>query len=112
MTTVFWLGLAYHYVHILRLPGQVIARAECPILCKENTMQTTDFIVHIDETLDQTALEAIEDEIRHRNGVLSAGHRSDQPHLIQVVYDSDATQMTAIVEDVRQRGLHAQAVGL
>lgn len=75
-------------------------------------MQTTDFIVHIDETLNQTALEAIEADIRHRSGVVSAGHRSDQPHLVQVVYDSDATRMAAIVEDVRQRGLHAQAVGL
>ena len=75
-------------------------------------MQTTDFIVHIDETLDQRALEAIEDEIRHERGVIAVGHRSDKPHLVHVVYDSDTVRMSSIVQDVRQHGLHAQGVGL
>lgn len=75
-------------------------------------MQTTDFIVHIDETLNQPALELVENEIRQSKGVVSAGHRSDKPHLVQVVYDSDETRMAEIVGDVRQHGLHAQAVGL
>ena len=75
-------------------------------------MQTTDFLVHIDETLDQRALEAIEDEIRHERGVISVGHRLDTPHLVHVVYDTDATRMSSIVQDVRQHGLHAQGVGL
>jgi hypothetical protein len=75
-------------------------------------MQTSDFLVHIDETLNQPALEAIEDDIRHGNGVVSVGHRFDKPHLVHVIYDSDTTRMAEIVADVRQHGLHAQAVGL
>lgn len=75
-------------------------------------MTTTDFLVHIDETLNQPALEVIENSIRQGKGVTSAGHHADKPHLVQVVYDSDTTRMADIVEDVRQRGLHAQAVGL
>ena len=75
-------------------------------------MQTSDFLVHIDETLNQPALEAIEDDIRQGKGVVSVGHRFDKPHLVQVVYDSDATRMAEIVQDVRQHGLHAQAIGL
>lgn len=76
-------------------------------------MQTTDFIVHIDETLNAPALESIENDIRQNNkGVVSAGHRSDKPHLVQIVYDSDTTRMAEIVEEVRHHGLHAQAVGL
>ncbi|MEQ1592392.1 MAG: hypothetical protein ABL892_08390 [Thiobacillaceae bacterium] len=75
-------------------------------------MTTTDFLVHIDETLNQPALEAIENGIRQGKGVTSAGHRPDKPHLVQVVYDSDATRMADIVEEVRHHGLHAQAVGL
>lgn len=75
-------------------------------------MQTTDFIVHIDETLNQPALESIENDIRQSNGVVSAGHRFDKLHLVQVIYDSDETRMSDIVENVRQHGLHAQAVGL
>ncbi len=75
-------------------------------------MQTTDFIVHIDETLNAPALESIESDIRQSKGVVSAGHRSDKPHLVQIVYDSDSTCMVEIVEAVRHHGLHAQAVGL
>lgn len=79
---------------------------------QENIMQTTDFIVHIDETLSTPALESIENDIRKGRGVVSAGHRSSTPHLVQVIYDSDTTHMAEIVEDVRHHGLHAQAVGL
>jgi hypothetical protein len=75
-------------------------------------MTTTDFIVHIDETLNQPVLESIENDIRQSKGVVSAGHRFDKPHLVQVIYDSDETRMSDIVENVRQHGLHAQAVGL
>ena len=75
-------------------------------------MQPSDFIVHIDETLNPSVLEAIEEDIRHGNGVASACHRPDNPHMIQVVYDSDETRMAEIVEGVRQHGLHAQAIGL
>ena len=105
-------GLAYHSFHILRLAGRVIARAGCPHIDQENIMQTTDFIVHIDETLNAPALESIENDIRKGRGVVSAGHRSSTPHLVQVIYDSDTTHMAEIVEDVRHHGLHAQAVGL
>jgi hypothetical protein len=75
-------------------------------------MEAIDFVVHINETLDQPALEAVEDDIRHGKGVVSAGHRSGKPHLVEVVYDSDVTRMSDIVQDVRQHGLHAQGVGL
>jgi hypothetical protein len=75
-------------------------------------MTTTDFIVHINETLDTSTLESVEDDIRHGKGVIAAGHRVDKPHMMQVVYDSDATRMAEIVDEVKHHGLHAQAVGL
>lgn len=75
-------------------------------------MNPTDFIVHIDETLNPPVLESIEEDIRQGKGVASACHRPDNLHMIQVVYDSDATSMGEIVQGVRQRGLHAQAIGL
>lgn len=75
-------------------------------------MQTTDFIVHIDETLNAAALDSIENSIRQGQGVISVGHRSGTPHLVQVIYDSDATRISQIVNDVRHHGVHAQAVGL
>lgn len=75
-------------------------------------MHTTDFVVHINETLSQPALEAIEEDIRHGNGVITVGHRLDKPHLVQVLYDSNKTRMVEIVQEVRKHGLHAQAIGL
>ena len=75
-------------------------------------MQISDFLVHIDETLNQPALESIEDDIRRGRGVVSAGHHAHTPHLVQVLYDSDQTRMAQIVGEVRQHGLHAQAVGM
>ncbi len=75
-------------------------------------MQTTDFLIHIEETLDRSLLESVEGDIRQSKGVLSAGHRADKPHLVQVVYDSDTGTMAGIMGDVRHHGLHAQAIGL
>ncbi len=75
-------------------------------------MHTTDFVVHINEALSQSALEAIEEDIRHGKGVITVGHRLDKPHLVQVFYDSHETRMIEIVQEVRKHGLHAQAIGL
>jgi hypothetical protein len=91
--------------------GSSPAQGAAPI-DQEHIMQTTDFIIHIDETLNAQALESVENDIRQSRGVVSAGHRFDKPHLVQVVYDSDSVHMSAIVEEVRGRGLHVQAVGL
>lgn len=75
-------------------------------------MQTIDALVHIKESVDSMTLEAVEDDIRNSPGVLATSHCKDTPHLVQVVYDSDQTQLAAIVENFRQHGLHANGVGL
>lgn len=75
-------------------------------------MQTIDALVHIKESVDPLTLEAVEDDIRNSPGVLATSHFKDTPHLVQVVYDSDQTQLANIVENFRQHGLHAQGVGL
>jgi len=75
-------------------------------------MQTTDFLVHIEETLDDASLEAIENSILDGKTVAAASHHADNPHIIQVVYDSDATHASDIVQAIRRHGVHAQAVGL
>jgi len=75
-------------------------------------METIDFLVHIEETLDEPALEAIEKSILDGKAVSVACHHANNPHIIQVVYDSSATRASDIVETIRQHGVHAQAVGL
>jgi len=75
-------------------------------------METIDFLVHIDETLDEAALQAIEDSIRDGKAVAAASHQASNPHIIQVVYDSNLTQAKDIVQAIRNHGVHAQALGL
>ena len=75
-------------------------------------METVDFLVHIEETLDDAALEAIEDSIRDGKAVAAASHHANNPHIIQVVYDSNVTHASDIVQAIRRHGVNAQAVGL
>jgi len=75
-------------------------------------METIDFLVHIEETLDEATLEAIENSILDGKAVAAASHHANNPHIIQVVYDSSATHASDIVQAIRRHGVHAHAVGL
>ena len=75
-------------------------------------METIDFLVHIEESLDESTLEAIEQSILDGKAVAAASHQASNPHIIQVVYDSNATRASDIVDAIRSHGVHAQAVGL
>jgi hypothetical protein len=75
-------------------------------------METIDFLVHIDETLDESALERIENSILDGKAVAAASHHANNPHIIQVVYDSNETHASDIVQAICAHGVHAQAVGL
>jgi len=75
-------------------------------------METVDFLVHIEETLDDAALEAIENSIRDGKAVAAASHHANNPHIIQVVYDSSEIHASDIVQAIRRHGVNAQAVGL
>ncbi len=75
-------------------------------------METIDFLVHIDETLNESELEVIEDSIRDGTAVAAASHQANNPHVIQVIYDSNMIHANDIVQAIRDHGVHAQAVGL
>jgi len=75
-------------------------------------METIDFLVHIEETLDEATLEAIENSIRDGKAVAAASHHANNPHIIQVVYDSSVTHASDIVQAIRRHGVNARAVGL
>ena len=70
-----------------------------------------DAIVHINETLDEMDLLALEDEISENVGVVCATHNPKFPHLMMVDYDSDMMRSTDFLGAVRGHGLHAQLVG-
>lgn len=71
-----------------------------------------EVVVHIDETLDEEALHSLEEGMRHDAGVVSVGHNPEQSHMIMVVYDSETTRASSLLHSFRERGLHAQVVGM
>ena len=77
-------------------------------------METTlnEVVVHISEAVDEATLDALEQQIRLDRGVVSVGHRPEQRHLMMVVYDSAAARASSILHSFRERGLHAQLIGM
>lgn len=77
-------------------------------------MSTTlnEVVVHLDESVDEATLQELEQGIRGDRGVVSVGHRPEQHHLMVVVYDSAVARASSILHTFRERGLHAQLVGM
>jgi hypothetical protein len=89
--------------------------AVLPCLCIEEIIMEKSFnevILHINEDLDEAALHQLEDGVRHDPGVVSVGHDPAKPHMLMVVYDSDSTHASNLLHSFRERGLHAQVVGM
>ena len=71
-----------------------------------------EVIVHIDEGLDEDVLHRLEDGIRQDAGVVSVGPHPEKPPILMVVYDSDSTQASSLLHCFKERGLHAQVIGM
>lgn len=71
-----------------------------------------EVMLHLEETLDEETLHTLEDGVRQGAGVVSVGHNPDNAHMIMVVYDSETTRAASLLHTFRERGLHAQVVGL
>jgi len=77
-------------------------------------MNTTlnDVVVHLNESVDETTLDELEQGIRKDQGVVSVGHQANRNHLIMVVYDSEVARASNLLHNFRERGLHAQLIGM
>lgn len=71
-----------------------------------------EVLIHLNETVDDDMLGNIEQDIRLDPGIISVGHRPRQQHLMMVVYDTAAVRGANILRHFRERGLHAQLVGM
>lgn len=74
--------------------------------------QFNEILIHLDETVDETMLANLEQDIRRDPGVISVGHRPRQHHLLMVVYDTAMARGTSVLHHFSERGLHAQLVGM
>ena len=77
-------------------------------------MNTTlnEVVVHLNESVDEATLDALEQGIRKDQGVVSVGHQANRNHLIMVVYDSEVARASSILHNFQERGLHAQLIGM
>jgi hypothetical protein len=74
-------------------------------------MHFGDIVIHIDERLDDDRIHRLERELGHEQGVYSACMHERQRHLMVVDFDPESVRPSAILNAVRNRGLHAEMIG-
>ncbi|MGE5027851.1 MAG: ATP-binding protein [Betaproteobacteria bacterium] len=71
-----------------------------------------DITVHIDEALDFSRLGKIEEDLLGLDGVVSACHREDKPHLVVVAFNLEKLGAHDILTHVKSQGVHAELIGM
>jgi hypothetical protein len=71
-----------------------------------------DVTLHIDEEIDATMREVLRDNLLHMQGVMAADSHSRIPHLMIIEYDPDIIEAMEFLAVVKQRGLHAELIGM
>ncbi|MCU0841114.1 MAG: hypothetical protein MUC79_05235 [Thiobacillaceae bacterium] len=72
----------------------------------------TDCMIHVDGPLSGVEMASIADSLCANACVSGACVSESAPHLIMVSYDSECTRTASIMDEVRQRGVRAEAIGL
>lgn len=73
--------------------------------------QLTDVVIHLTETLDETGVHGLEQELCAQNGVVSATHQPGHNHLMIVSYDRGLIGSASLLRPLKAHGLHAQLIG-
>ncbi len=71
-----------------------------------------DVTLHIDETLDEEARQALEAGLRQLDGVVAVAMPKDKPHLMVVEYNPEKIKGLQILDFVKGQGVHAELIGL
>lgn len=72
---------------------------------------TADILFHIDETLDEEEVEAVEQDMAYQEGVRTACINCKNPHLMLVDYDPMEVKAKSLLGVIESHGLHAEMVG-
>jgi len=72
----------------------------------------SDILVHIGESLDDSNIHKLEKQISFEPGVYSACVNEKARHLMLVDYDPETVRASQILSHIKQRGLHAELIGL
>ena len=71
-----------------------------------------DVTLHIDEEIDIAMRETLRENLLHLRGVMAADSHKARPHLMIIEYDPDVIEAIKFLDLVKQRGLHAELIGL
>ena len=71
-----------------------------------------DITLHINEEVSHELREEMQDILRQMEGVMVAVSQDSKPHLMMVGYDPDMASSMDILNCVRDKGIHAQLIGL
>ena len=75
-------------------------------------MNICDVMIHINETLNDEARNALENKMRKIEGVISPGFNAGKEHLLLIAYNSEKTSTAVLLEKTREAGYTAQLVGM
>lgn len=71
----------------------------------------SDVTIHIDETLDSSAIEVIQRDLSKVAGIEKINSQDKRPHLMVVSYDGKMTNSGSILSTFTNQGLHAELIG-
>lgn len=75
-------------------------------------MSLSDFVIHIDENLNEFEISETENVASACTGVVSAHINNHRRHLMMVAYDPSLGRSSHILGAVQSLGLHGQLIGL
>jgi hypothetical protein len=73
-------------------------------------MQTTDIMIHLNDTPSHAQQQEIEADLREMAGVIAP--RFNKPKLLVVLYNPDLTDSVTLLKMVAEHGQAAQLIGL
>ncbi len=71
----------------------------------------SDVTIHIDETLESSTLQAIQNDLYKVAGINRIDAEAKHPHLMVVSYDGKKMNSGAILSQFTNQGLHAELIG-
>ena len=75
-------------------------------------IKLVDVTIHIDKDTDADTRQNVETALRTVNGVVSVHMPSNEPHLVVVEYDPDATASDHLLTMVKEVAGRAELIGL
>ncbi|MDH4133959.1 MAG: BRCT domain-containing protein [Gammaproteobacteria bacterium] len=75
-------------------------------------MNISDVMIHIKESLDDSARAELEKEMQKLDGVVSPRFNPGKDHLMVIAYDTEKASSAALLAKVRSAGYTAQLVGM